>query len=78
MKANLKPRPPAGLFRAHSLPCTPCPSTLATVNLSQFNQPRYNAQLFVVYTDGAFLATRRLVQTQAVNLYTLPGGFFVE
>jgi hypothetical protein len=48
------------------------------VTLYQFNQLRYNAQLFAVYAEGIFLASRAQAEHHAVNLYAMPGRFFVE
>lgn len=48
------------------------------MTLYQFNQLPYNAQLAAALNEGTFLATRWQAENEAVNLYELPGRFFVE
>ena len=51
---------------------------LVTVTIDQFNRQPYKVQLAAVYDTGTFLATRWQAENEAVNLYHLPGGIFVE
>lgn len=48
------------------------------MNLYFFNALPYDLQLVAVFETGAFLATRWQAENEAVNLYELPGRFFVE
>ena len=47
------------------------------MTLYQFNALLYDRQLAAVFDTGRFLATR-WEEEDAVNLYHLPGGVFVE
>ena len=47
------------------------------MTLYEFNQLPYGEQLVNVIDTGTFLA-RRWEEEDGVNLYHLPGGFFVE
>lgn len=47
------------------------------MTLYQFNALPYERQLVHVFDEGTFLA-RRWEEEDGVNLYHLPGGFFVE
>ncbi|GAB3721190.1 hypothetical protein GCM10027594_01500 [Hymenobacter agri] len=53
-------------------------STLAAVNSYHFNQLHHKVQLAAVFHLGTFLATRWQAESEAVNLYAMPGNFFVE
>jgi hypothetical protein len=48
------------------------------MNLTQFNSLPDEQQLTLVYAEGAYVATRWQEVYEAVLLYQLPGGFFVE
>lgn len=48
------------------------------MTLYQFNQLLYEAQPAAALKDGTLLATRWQAENEAVNLYELPGRFFVE
>lgn len=50
---------------------------LASVTRYEFNLLPYERQFVTVLDDGDFLATR-WEEEDAVNLYHLPGGVFVE
>jgi hypothetical protein len=65
------PAYPAGLFVPTSYLGSP-------MTLSQFNALAYEQQLVLVYAKGSFVATRWQEVYEAVLLYQLPGGFFVE
>ncbi len=47
------------------------------MTLYAFNQLPYERQLVAVFATGTFLA-RRWEEEDGINLYHLPGGFFVE
>jgi hypothetical protein len=47
------------------------------VSLDEFNLLPYERQLAIVFDEGSFLA-RRWEEEDGVNLYHLPGDFFVE
>ena len=47
------------------------------MNLYEFNLLPYERQLVAVFDEGTFLA-RRWEEEDGVNLYHLPGDFFVE
>lgn len=48
------------------------------MTLYQFNQLLYKTRLGAALNSGIFLATRWQAENEAVNLYELPGRFFVE
>lgn len=48
------------------------------MTLYQFNLLPYETQLAAALNDGTFVATRWQAENEAVNLYSLPGHFFVE
>jgi hypothetical protein len=48
------------------------------MTLSQFNQLPYEQQLALVYAEGGYVATRWQKVYETVQLYQLPGRFFVE
>ena len=48
------------------------------MNLYQFNALPYDQQLAAALNGGTFLATRWQAENEAVNLYEMPGRFFVE
>lgn len=47
------------------------------MTLYEFNQLSFEQQLVAVFDTGTYLA-RRWEEADGVNLYHLPGGFFVE
>ena len=48
------------------------------MTLYEFNLLPYDCQLAAVYDEGTLLARRWQEEHEAVNLYHLPGGIFVE
>lgn len=48
-----------------------------SMTLSEFNSLPYEHRLVTIFTQGTFL-THRGVEEGDINLYPLPGGFFVE
>jgi hypothetical protein len=48
------------------------------MTLDQFSALSDEQQLALVYADGAYVATRWQEVCEAVLLYQLPGGLFVE
>jgi hypothetical protein len=51
--------------------------SFAGMTLYEFNLLPYERQLVGVFETGTFLA-RRWEEEDGINLYHLPGGFFVE
>jgi hypothetical protein len=56
----------------------PAPNFGSPMTLSQFNGLPDEQQLALVYAEGAYVATRWQEVYEALLLYQLPGGFFVE
>ena len=48
------------------------------MTLAPFNTLPYEQQLALVYAEGSYVATRSQEVYEAVQLYEMPGRFFVE
>ena len=56
----------------------PVPCLVRPMTLYEFNLLPYERQLAAVYDTGRFVMTRWEAENEAINLYELPGYFFVE